>query len=582
MTIRRVTIRNFKRFREQQFELGDTVVLAGPNNSGKSTLLQAIATWKLALDRWTTRRATGRAAVRSGVPIPRNDITSVPLREMNLLWEERRVTGAKGMSGARRLIEIILEGGSGEGAWSCGMELSYNSREIIYAKPLKAGNADHDALQDFPPEGARTVDVVHVPPLSGIERDEPRRDRGMQDLLIGQGRPGEILRNLLLDVAEREDAADWRAMAGHMRELFRIELQKPVYSPGQPYIICEYRETGGAQPPDISAVGSDMSQGGAKRQRRKGIRLDISSAGSGALQALLLFAFLYARPATVILLDEPDSHQHIILRRQVYDLIRKVARERGAQVIAATHSETILDATAPEQVINFFASSPGILASETERNRMREALKLVSTTDLLLARNAGGILYVESETDHRILLEWARTLDHPAKQYLSNPCVHWLGGRKLAEAKRHFFAMQAVYEDMRGACLLDGDNLEEPDEELTQAGLRVLRWQRYEIENYLLQPDAIKRLVGFPLKNDLIDQAFHQRLIPSGTDLFSDHVALMRTKASSEFIVPLLEEVDFQKPKRDLYQLAAEMTGAEIHPEAVEKLDRIAEIMQLT
>ncbi len=53
-----------------------------------------------------------------------------------------------------------------------------------------------------------------------------------------------------------------------------------------------------------------MSQGGAKRQRRKGIRLDISSAGSGALQVLLLFAFLYARPATVILLDESDSHQH--------------------------------------------------------------------------------------------------------------------------------------------------------------------------------------------------------------------------------------------------------------------------------
>ncbi len=44
--------------------------------------------------------------------------------------------------------------------------------------------------------------------------------------------------------------ADWNALAGHMRELFRIELQKPVYSPGQPYIICEYREVGGARDPD--------------------------------------------------------------------------------------------------------------------------------------------------------------------------------------------------------------------------------------------------------------------------------------------------------------------------------------------
>lgn len=42
--MRRVTIRNFKRFAEQQFELADSVVLAGPNNAGKSTLLQAIVT----------------------------------------------------------------------------------------------------------------------------------------------------------------------------------------------------------------------------------------------------------------------------------------------------------------------------------------------------------------------------------------------------------------------------------------------------------------------------------------------------------------------------------------------------------
>ena len=54
--IRRVTIKNFKRFPEHRFELADSVVLAGPNNSGKSTLLQAIATWKLGLDRWIAQR----------------------------------------------------------------------------------------------------------------------------------------------------------------------------------------------------------------------------------------------------------------------------------------------------------------------------------------------------------------------------------------------------------------------------------------------------------------------------------------------------------------------------------------------
>ena len=550
--IRRVTIRNFKRFREQAFELADSVVLAGPNNAGKSTLLQAIATWKFGLERWVAQRSGGRAVTRSGVAIPRADITAVPLREMNLLWEDRKVTGPRGMSGSRRLIEIVVEGHADGESWICGLELQYANPELVYARPLDAKRLDPAALRDFPPPAARQLNIVHVPPLSGIERDEPRRDRGMQDLLVGQGRPGEILRNLLLEIAQSEDEQGWLALQEHIRDLFRIELIKPSYSPAQPYIVCEYKEPGRSRP------------------------LDLSNAGSGTLQVLLLFGFLYARPATVILLDEPDAHQHVILQKQVYDLVRRVARERGGQVIAATHSEVVLDATEPARVIALFGEEPRALDSETERDQLREALKRVTTTHLLLAQEAGAVLYVESETDERILKEWARILEHPAQRFFERPFVHWLGGRGLREAKAHFFAMRSAFPNLRGLCLLDGDNRDEPDAETTGAGLAVLRWGRYEIENYLLQPEALKRFVAFPLSDVRIEDAFW-RQVPRGTDLFGDHVSLLRVKASAEFLVPLLQDLERSTPKRDLYLLAAAMRPDEIHPEIREKLDRIAE-----
>lgn len=549
--IRRVTITNFKRFREQTFELADSVVLAGPNNAGKSTLLQAITMWKFGLDRWISQRVGGRAVTRSGIAIPRADITAVPLREMNLLWEDRRVTGPRGMSGSRRLIEIVVEGEAHGKSWTCGIELQYANPELAYVRPQDAKSLDRETLRDFPPKAARQLNIVHVPPLSGVERDEPRRDRGMQDLLVGQGRPGEILRNLLLEIAESKERERWPSLVRHIKELFRIELLKPVYSPAQPYIVCEYQEPGHTRP------------------------LDLSNAGSGTLQVLLLFAFLYARPATVILLDEPDAHQHVILQRQVYDLIRKVAHERGGQVVVATHSEVVLDATEPERVIGLFGRAPRSLASETERNQLREALKRVTTTDLLLAQEVGAVLYVESETDERILSEWAHLLDHPARLFFERPYVHWLSGRSLREAKAHFFAIQAVFPGMPAVCLLDGDNLDEPDSETTSAGLELLRWRRYEIENYLLQPEAIKRFVDFPLMNSRIDAAFWSQ-VPRGTDLFGNHVSLERVKASDEFLVPLLEEVGKRTPKRDLYLLATGMEEEEIHPEILEKLDLIA------
>lgn len=551
--ITRVTLKHFKRFAEETFDLADSMILAGPNNAGKSTLLQAIATWKLGLDRWTAQRKGGRAAKRAGVAITRADFTAVPLREMNLIWQDRRVSGGGEKAGQPRLMEIAVQGTQDGVPWECALEFQYANPELVYVRPRSAKQLSQKEMQGFPPDAAVDLAIVHVPPLSGIDRDEPRRDRGMQDLLVGQGRPGEILRNLLWETAQNR-GKDWQALAGHVHELFRIQLRAPTYAASQPFITCEYDEPGHDRP------------------------LDLSNAGSGTLQVLLLFAFLYARPATVMLLDEPDAHQHVILQRQVYDLLRRVARDRNGQVILATHSEVVLDATEPSRVLGFFGRKPHALASEVDRDRLREALKRITTTDLLLAGDRGAILYVEGETDERILGEWARLLGHPAWAFLERPFVHWLGGRSLKEAHDHFFALRAAFPQIRATCLIDGDNRDQPDVETTGAGLVVLRWRRYEIENYLLRASAIKRFLGFPLLDTKVDEGF-ARLIPPGTDPFSDHVSLERIKASNEFIVPLLAELGHTTPKKDLYLLAAAMTPDEIHPEVIEKLDRIAAVL---
>lgn len=78
--IRRVTLGHFKRFKSQSFELADSVVPAGPNNSGKTTLLQAIAVWDLALWKWLAPHAGRKAMQRTGVPITRKDFTAVPVQ----------------------------------------------------------------------------------------------------------------------------------------------------------------------------------------------------------------------------------------------------------------------------------------------------------------------------------------------------------------------------------------------------------------------------------------------------------------------------------------------------------------------
>ena len=59
-----IRIRNFKKLEDVSFELGKSVVMIGPNNSGKTTALQALALWDIGVRRWN-EKAAARSRPRS-------------------------------------------------------------------------------------------------------------------------------------------------------------------------------------------------------------------------------------------------------------------------------------------------------------------------------------------------------------------------------------------------------------------------------------------------------------------------------------------------------------------------------------
>jgi predicted ATP-dependent endonuclease of OLD family len=80
--IQSITIRRFKRFGDLTFQLnGRHVVLAGPNNMGKTTILQAVAAWSLAFTRWKDLKDFQRhGGYYTKAPIARQAFSAVPLR----------------------------------------------------------------------------------------------------------------------------------------------------------------------------------------------------------------------------------------------------------------------------------------------------------------------------------------------------------------------------------------------------------------------------------------------------------------------------------------------------------------------
>jgi hypothetical protein len=545
--IRRVILRNFKRFGETTFEIPGHIVLAGPNNTGKTTLLQALAAWHFAFTRWKESgsiRKNNDAYRRK--EIGRGDFTIVPVKALDLIWTNRRHAND---------IEIEVTHRDG---WRVNLEFVWDTREQMYVRPTGDTDEAHVAQARLNP--------VFIPATSGISRDEPyyARDEYL-DLIIGQAKPGDILRNILVRASNSGEA--WQKLVSLVKELFGYELIVPRVGA---LIDAEYRPNPG------------------------GAAYDIASAGSGFQQVLTLFGYLFARPGSLLLIDEPDAHLHVILQELIWSRLRRIAAETRSQLIVATHAETFIDAVDPDELCLCY-QQPRLLRDTAERERLTQSLRSLSNTDLMLAEHARGVLYTEDWTDREILRAWARVLNHPLANFLDQgilwkPKVIQL--RDAAEgvgARDHYEALRLVREDLPALELVDGDA--HPGIQsltVTGQGFQRQRWRRYEIESYLFHPASLARyvaqLLGSPEDSTLASThiqemaAWMRDNLPPAVlrDPLGEHEFLNNTKARTNLIPPILAAAGFPGiPHTRFSEIAALMRPEEIHPEAKEKLDSI-------
>src|SRR5579872_2365594 len=136
-------VKNFKRLEDVEIELAKTVVFVGPNNSGKTTGLQALALWEIGLRKWVEKRsAKDTPEKRPGVTINRRDLIAVPVPDANLLWRDLHIRavqkGTDGKPDTRHIrIDIVVAGVTDDKAWECGFEFDYANEESFYCRPLR-------------------------------------------------------------------------------------------------------------------------------------------------------------------------------------------------------------------------------------------------------------------------------------------------------------------------------------------------------------------------------------------------------------------------------------------------------------
>jgi len=565
-----VRVRNFKRLRDVEIELGKSVVLIGPNNSGKTAALQALALWDIGLRQWTSKRgAKASPAKRPGVAINRRDLISIPVPRAKLLWADLHVReggNSSGKSTTKNIrIDVIVEGVTDGQEWSCGFEFDYTNEESLLCRPVrKAGFQDKPVKSaEFTevPDVAEKVRIAYLPPMSGLAAEEPKWEPGRVNVLLGQGETAQVRRNLCYQIYE-EQREEWKALCVRIRELFGVELKPPQFVRERGEITMEYKEL-------------------------SGVDLDLSCSGRGLQQTLLLLAHLCAHPNTALLLDEPDAHLEVFRQRQTFQLLTEVAEQRDSQIIAASHSEVVLNEAADKDIVIAFVGKPHRI--NDRGSQLVKALKDIGFDQYYFAEQRGWILYLEGSTDLEILRRFAKTLKHEAAQLLERPFVHYVG--KLPQkACDHFYGLREAYRDLAGIAIHDRLDDSAVLQE-TKPGLTQLMWRRRELENYLCMEDVLLLYARSENGGELFASQ-REKIMKESIGELSSAARKMRKpdvwsadiKATDDFLDPLFENYYEKLRQKNLLRktnyhiLAGLVPRDKIDGEIVEKLNAIVEV----
>ena len=299
-----VTIRRFKQLEDVRIALQDITVLIGANNSGKSSVLQAI---HFAVSIAQTSKLVGERVVWA------NDKFQLSFNPSQLIYSPVADVMALANGGTLQephasRIEIEFSGPNGA-LCIVGLRRGRNRNIAVSIEGRQLGERLMDLEQPF---------TVYAPGLAGISKEERFLSPGVVRRIVARGDANLVLRNVLRMLSQ--DAAAWSQFVEDMQSIF----------PGIGISVSFEENT------DENIQAFFQMPGGP--------RLPVDAAGTSILQASQILAYISLFRPTVLILDEPDSHLHPDNQRALCDLVFRLAPLRNFQALISTHSRHVMDA----------------------------------------------------------------------------------------------------------------------------------------------------------------------------------------------------------------------------------------------
>lgn len=490
MYIKTLRIRNFKSIVDLSIELDKKLsILTGVNNSGKTTILEAIALWAECFDKLlhkAQRSSTGKFQKGDYVFGPAQnryfnfeEINSVRSPDFEDVFHDRNIKSPV-------ILTAVLENEEIDASMTIGfiVKSSSSSRYSITLQDEK--NFDYSLFNrmfDYLPQGA--LSVYFSSPVAFIEqRENHATDPQVRDLIL-RNRSFQVIRNRIYKLYDTVNFADF---------------EKDVS-----YVLF-----GSTQIAKLKFVSRSRVQENVRvlinyTLNNESVEKDLALLGSGSLQVIEILLDMYhqaesKRDMFLVMLDEPDSHIHRSIQAR---LLQMLSHEKfNNQVIITTHNESLIRTASLSNLFHIDGSGTGKVSClyKDELPKLNKfhfsgiypsfetpVLRSLSSTsagiDFISAIEADKIVFVEGDDDARLLYRLFTT--NPFNK--NTKLMFWvLGGVSKVMDKVEWYKF--FFSEIRNKqSLWDKSVLVFDRDDLTDEHLRILQnalFDKYGLRNF--------------------------------------------------------------------------------------------------
>lgn len=449
--IKRITLSKYKCYNNSNLTLKEIVIIVGSNNSGKSTLIEALRMVADAAKRYRTTNYIELPSflnlpkIQKGFRIPVEEL-KIDLRSAIYNYQSAIATIDVEFESAEHIVIFL----NNQYAYAC---IKNRDGQFIRSKK-EASNLN-------------ITSVVIMPQISLLRDDESVLGKETIVKSMGTRHSSRHFRNELL--LYRELYYDkFVRMAQSTWPKLRIQSLEPGY---------------GEDPIALMVYDGEFSA-------------EIASMGSG-LQMWLQIIWFLSRCGNndTIILDEPDVYMHPDMQHKIYEYVAS----NFSQVIIATHSVEIISSTNPKNIVTI----------DRDTRRFSYACDLKSVQEIV--DNIGGVhnlalirigskrkcVFVEGK-DLNLLSKIYKNIYPKSETSLLNlPCVSLGGKGNIDEA---FGTARLFFDETDGqvktVCILDRDyslpdEVEEYERKAKEKHLELHIWKKKEIESYIVTPKIV-------------------------------------------------------------------------------------------